>query len=73
MDNTLFVNIIAPVMTATHTNKDDKKAKELNRKTKAKRPEKEAVHEEEYAATYNHDPYAELNGITYKRPRIKGY
>ena len=73
MDNTLFVNIIAPVMTATQTNKDDKKAKKVLYKSKAKRPEKETVHEEDFAATYNHDPYAELNGITYKRPKVKGY
>ena len=64
MDITLFVNIIAPVMTATQTNKDDKKAKKVLYKSKAKRPEKETVHEEDFAATYNHDPYAELNGIT---------
>lgn len=69
----MITMMIAPVMMKNNPNKEDKKAKNANTKSKAKKQEHEATFAEEFAATYQHDPYAELNGVTYKRPRIKGY
>ncbi len=69
----MIVTLIAPVTTATQTNKDEKKARDGKYKSKAKKHDEEKSFREEFAATYQHDPYAELAGITYKRPRAKGY
>ena len=69
----MIVTTIAPVMMTTKSNKDEKKTKRAEYKSKAKRREDDATFDEEFAAIYQHDPYAELSGITYTRPRAKGY
>ncbi|MCR5098618.1 MAG: hypothetical protein K6B14_06690 [Lachnospiraceae bacterium] len=64
----MITMMIAPVMMKNNPNKEDKKAKNKDNKSKAKKREQESPFAEEFAATYQHDPYAELNGVTYKRP-----
>ena len=67
----MITMMIAPVMMKDNPNKQDKKAKTSLAKTKAKREEKQPSFEEEFAATYQHDPYADLGGITYKKPVVR--
>ncbi len=69
----LITMMIAPVMMKEQANKEDKKTRRSDYKSKAKKHADEESFKEKYAATYQHDPYAELSGITYKRPRVKGY
>ena len=69
----MITTMIAPVMMKGQKFKEDNRTKRTDSKSKAKKPEHEADFDEEFAAIYQHDPYAELSGITYKRPRVKGY
>ena len=69
----MVITTIAPVMMTTRSNKDEKKTRRTDCKSKAKKPGDEQTFDEDFAAVYQHDPYTELSGITYKRPRAKGY
>ncbi len=66
--NGIVTMMIAPVVMKNKSNKEDQKAKGNAKKAKTRKHDDKPSFEEEFAATYQHDPYAELNGITYKRP-----
>ncbi len=69
----MITMMIAPVTMKNQKFKDEKKARRNDLKAKDKKHDDAPTFEEEFAATYQHDPYAELSGATYKRPRVKGY